>query len=231
MRIITDEKLVKRNTQIGKYSLLAGTVLLVGALIINLLALSRPAEYTLITYVIVAFFVGFTLTNIGTIFNNRWGRRPDRGLAESLKGLDDRYTLYNYRLGAAHVLAGPPGVIVLRPKFQIGPIFFDGKKWQNPGAKRVMLGLFNPDSIGNPVLEAAGEVDSLNRFLKKRAPDLQIAPQAAIVFLSPTAEVQAKESAIPALHYKQLKDYVRKLPKDPAVNAAALTGLDAAQTS
>ena len=58
-----------------------------------------------------------------------------------------------------------------------------------------------------------------------------LAPQAAIVFLSPSAEVQAKESAIPALHYKQLKDYVRKLPKDPAVNASALSKLDAAQAA
>jgi len=93
MRIVTDEKLVKRNTQIGKYSLLAGTVLLVGALVINLLAFTRQNDYSLIVYVLIAFFVGFALTNLGTYLNNRWGRRPDRGLAEALKGLDDRYTL------------------------------------------------------------------------------------------------------------------------------------------
>jgi hypothetical protein len=58
-----------------------------------------------------------------------------------------------------------------------------------------------------------------------------VAPQAAIVFLSPHAELSAKDSAIPAIHVKQLKDYVRKLPKDPAVNAASLKALDAAQTA
>ena len=36
-----------------------------------------------------------------------------------------------------------------------------------------------------------------------------------------------RSSAIPALHVKQLKDYVRKLPKDTAVSNANLTRLEA----
>ncbi len=231
MRIVSNEKLIRRNTAIGKYSLWIGTALLVGALVINLLAFTRPQDVSLITYVIAAFFVGFTLTNIGTLFNNRWGRRPDRGLSDALKGLDDRYTLYNYRLGAPHVLAGPSGVIVLHPKYQIGPVIYDGKRWQNPGARRMLFGLFNPDPLGNPVAETAGEVDAFNRFIKKHAPDLALAPQALIVFLNPRAELEAKDSAILALHVKQLKDYVRKLPKDQAITSANLTQLEAAQTA
>ena len=229
MRIVSNETLIRRNSAIGKYSLWAGTALLVGALVINLLAFTRPNDTSLITYVIGAFFVGFTLTNIGTLFNNRWGRRPDRGLAEALKGLDERYTLYNYRLGAPHVLVGPAGVIVLHPKYQIGPVVYNGKKWLNPGARRTMFGLFNPDPLGNPVSETAGEVEALNRFVKKKAPELQIAPQALIVFLNPRAELDAKDSAITALHVKQLKDYVRKMPKDLALSSANLTRLEAAQ--
>jgi hypothetical protein len=231
MRIVSNVKLIRRNTAIGKYSLWVGTALLVGALVINLLAFSRPQDTSLIAYVIAAFFVGFTLTNIGTLFNNRWGRRPDRGLADALKGLDDRFTLYNYRLGAPHVLAGPAGVIVLHPKYQIGPVIYNGQRWANPGARRMMFGLFNPDPLGNPVAETAGEVEAFNRFIKKQAPDLQVAPQALIVFLNPRAELDARDSAIPALHVKQLKDYVRKLPKDTAVSSANLTRLEAAQSA
>lgn len=111
MRIVTNEKLIKRNSQIGRYSVLVGTVLLIGALVINLLAFTRPNDSALLFYVIAAFFVGFTLTNIGTLFNNRWGRRPDKGLADSLKGLDDRYALYSYRLGASHPARGSFGPI------------------------------------------------------------------------------------------------------------------------
>jgi len=231
MRIVSNEKLIRRNVAIGKYSLWAGTALLVGALVINLLAFTRLNDTTFITYVIAAFFVGFTLTNIGTLYNNRWGRRPDRGLAEALKGLDDKYTLYNYRLGAPHVLVGPSGVLILHPKFQVGPVIYDGKRWQNPGARRMMFGLFNPDPLGNPVSETAGAVEAFNRFTQKQAPDLKVAPQALIVFLSPRAEVEAKDSAILALHVKQLKDYVRKLPKDLALSSANLTRLEAAQAA
>jgi len=106
MRLITDQKLVNRNLWIGKYSFYAGMALLVVALIVNFMAL-RPENQQWVVYAFAAFLIGFTLTNVGTFFNNRWGRRPDKGLADALRGLDDRYTLYNYRLGAAHVLVGP----------------------------------------------------------------------------------------------------------------------------
>src|SRR5258708_39316410 len=134
MRIVSNETLTRRNSAIGKYSLWAGTALLVGALVINLLAFTRPNDTSLITYVIGAFFVGFTLTNIGTLFNNRWGRRPDRGLTEALKGLDERYTLYNYRLGAPHVLVGPAGGIAPQPQNHVWPGGYNGQKRPQPGA-------------------------------------------------------------------------------------------------
>lgn len=216
MRIVADEKLIQRNSQIAKYATFGGLALLVGALVINILALTNQNNPTLLVYVMAAFFVGFTLTNIGTRFTNRWGRRPDRALAESLKGLDERFTMYNYRLGAAHVIVGPSGALVLVPKYQTGPVRFDGRKWTNPGARRGMFGLFNPDPLGNPLVEAAGEVENFNRFVTKKAPELNVAPQALVVFMHPRAEITAKDTGLPVLHAKQLKDYIRKLPKDPA---------------
>jgi len=216
MRIVSNDRLIRRNTQIGKYATLGGTGLLVLALVLNILAITRPEDTRVLAGVLAAFFIGFTLTNVGTVYNNRWGRRPDRALGEGLKGLDERYVLYNYRLGASHVLVGPAGATVMVAKFQTGPVAFDGKKWLNPGARRTFLGLFNPNPLGNPVLEAAGEVEALIRFLKKKAPDVDLAPQALIVFVHPRAEVSAKDSPVPVLHVKQLKDFVRKQSKLPA---------------
>ena len=225
MRIVADDKLIRRNSAIAKYTTFGGLALLVGALVINIFALTRQNDPSLLIYVMVAFFVGFTLTNIGTIFTNRWGRRPDRALAEHLKGLDERYTIYHYRLGASHVLVGPSGAVVLWPKYQAGPVRFDGKKWTNPGARRGMFGLFNPDPLGNPVAEAAAEVDAFNRFLKRAQPDLAVAPQAVVVFMHPRAEVEAKDPALPVMHAKQLKEFIRRLPKDPAFRAKELAAL------
>ncbi len=225
MRIVANDKLIQRNSQIAKYATFGGLALLIGALVINILALTRPNEPTLLIYVMVAFFVGFTLTNIGTLFNNRWGRRPDKALADSLKGLDDRFTLYNYKLGASHVLVGPSGPIVLLPKYQAGPVAFDGRKWTNPGGRRGMFGLFNPDPLGNPVADAAAEVDNFNRYVKKQAPDVNLVPQAIAVFVHPRAEVSAKNTALPVMHVKQLKEYVRRLPRDPAFKPKDIANL------
>ena len=225
MRIIADDKLIRRNSQIAKYATFGGLALLIGALVINILALTRQNDPSLLVYVMVAFFVGFVLTNIGTLFTNRWGRRPDKAVADQLKGLDERFTLYNYRLGAPHVLVGPSGAIVVVPKYQAGPIQYDGRRWTNPGARRGMFGLFNPDPLGNPVAEAAAEVDNLNRYLKKRAPQVSVAPQAVVIFMHPKAELSVKDAGIPVMHAKQLKEHIRRLPRDPAFRAKDLAAV------
>lgn len=226
MRILTDKSLVKRNVAIGKYAFGAGMILLIGAFLLNLYALSRPEDVMLVTYVFGAFIVGFMLTSLGTVFTNRWGRRPDHGLEDALKGLDERYTLYNFRLGAAHVLVGPGGAHILLPKYQYGPITYQKGKWLAPAVRRGFFGLFSNDPLGNPAAEAEVEMDALKRFLQKRAPDIEVAPQAIIVFLSPRAELSVKESPIPAVHVKQLKEYVRRLPKSAALSAMQIANLE-----
>ncbi len=227
MRVLTHTSLAERNAKIGQYASMGGLFLLIGAFILNLLALNNQQDPTLIVYVFAAFLVGFTLTNIGTVFSNRWARRPHRGLTDALKGLDERYTLYNYRLGAAHVLVGPGGVYVLLPKYQTGPVAFQKNKWVAANARRgLFTRFFAPDPLGHPSNEAAYEVDNLNAFLKKRAPELSALPQPLIIFMSPSAEVAAKESPIPALHVKQLKDYVRRQPKGPTLSALQLATLE-----
>jgi hypothetical protein len=226
MRIVADEPRIQRNSQIAKYATFGGLAVLVGALVLNIYALTQGSSMFWLTYVMLGMlFAGLVLSNIGSYFTNRWGRRPDRALADELKGLDERYTLYSYRLGAAHVLAGPPGLVVLVPKYQTGVVTFDGRRWSNPGGRRGVFGVFNPDPLGNPVAEAAGEVERLNSYLKKHKSELNVAPQPLVIFMHPSAEVSAKAAAVPVLHAKQLKEYVRRLPKDPAFRAKDLAAL------
>ena len=226
MRLVIDEKLVTRNAQIGKYTLQAGLVLLVGALIVDIYGFTRPQDTSILIYALSAFLFGLILTNVSAYFNNRWGRRPDKGLSDALKGIDNRYTLYHYRLGAAHVLLGPNGSTVLIPKYQPGTITFEKGKWLAPSAKRGPLGLFTNDPVGNPVAEAAEEVENLNKFLKKHAPDVQLAPQAIVVFMDSKADISAPDAPVTVLHVKQLKDYIRRQPKDSALPALTVARLD-----
>jgi hypothetical protein len=180
----------------------------------------------MVTYAYLIMIVSLTCTSVGTHFRNRWGRRPDRGLGDGLKGLDERYTLYNYRLGASHVLVGPSGVMIFIPKYQGGPIAYQDGKWINPSGPRGLARLFAADSLGNPVAEAEAEVENFKRFIKKRAPELSVEPQAAIVFMNPRAEIAAKESPIPTLHVKQLKEYVRRSSKGASIPLAAFSNLE-----
>jgi hypothetical protein len=228
MRIVTHTKLVTRNTTIAKYSSGLGFVALIGALFLNIYAISQPLadQSRLIAYVFAAFIAGYTLTTVGGALNNRWGRRPDQGLADGLRGLDDRYSLYNFRLGAAHVLVGPGGVFVLLPKYQPGAITYEGGKWKNPGSNRGLLSFFARDVLGNPTAEAAYEVEQLNKFLKKHLPEVEVAPQPVVVFMNSRAVVSAKDAPVAALHIKQLKDHIRKAPKGATLPPSALSAVE-----
>lgn len=227
MRQFIDEKRVERNVKIGKYSLQAGMVLLVGALIIDIYGITRPQEGMILIYALVAFFAGLVVTNVSTYYNNRWGRRPDKGLSDALKGIDDRYTLYHYRLGTGHVLLGPNGATVLVPKYQPGKVTFEDGRWRAPSAKRGPLGLFTSDPVGNPVAEAAAEVANLKQFLTKHAPNVELEPEGVVVFMHPQAEVSAAEAEVTVLHVKQLKDYIRRRSKENALPSSTIATLEA----
>jgi hypothetical protein len=227
MRQITDQKTVERNANIGKYALQAGLVLLVGALVIDIYGFTRPQDSMIVVYAMGAFFVGLVLTNVSAYFNNRWGRRPDKGLSDALRGLDEHYALYHFRLGAAHVLFGPGGVTVLVPKYQPGTISIAKGRWRAPGAQRGPLGMFTSDPIGNPVAEAADEVARLNAYLQRHAPDLKVAPQSVVVFMSPQAELSVEDPPVPVVHVKQLKDFIRHQPKDTTLPPLPMEHLDA----
>lgn len=228
MRIVTNSKLAERNINIGKWASYAGIALLVGALFANLYALfSRPNDTQLIIVVFALFIIGYLLSNVGMFVNSRWARRADKGLADALRGME-KYTLYNYRLGASHVLAGPSGVYVLHPKYQSGPIEYTDGKWLHPGAPpRRLFNFFAPrEVLGNPAVEAESEVESLNRFLKKHAPEAGVEPKPLIIFMHPRAVVSAKDSPVMALHVKQLKDYVRRQVKGPTLPESTLSELE-----
>lgn len=227
MRIITNNPVVKRNTTVGRYASTAGIVLLVGALFVNMYALTKPEETQLLIYVVAAFFVGYSLSNVGGLLNRRWGRRPDKGLALGLRGLDDRHSLYNFWLGAAHVLVAPSGVYVLVPKYQSGPIQFADGKWKAPLARGGFLGLFSPrEVIGNPPVEAAAEVDALQSFLKKRLPEAEVKARPVVVFMDSRAVLETSDAPVTTLHIKQLKEFIRRQQKGDSLPAAQLTSLE-----
>ncbi len=65
------------------------------------------------------------------------------------------------------------------------------------------------DSLGNPSKEAEGEADTLQRYLAKKLPGVEIPVQPVIVFGNSAAEVDAGDCRFRRCTYKKLKDWLR----------------------
>ena len=214
MRTLTNQPLVKRNAMIGKYATIGGLVILVGGVVVSLNSQTQN-DPLFQTIPFITLIVGFILSNVGTYFMTRFVREPraDQAFEGALKGMDDRYHLYNfYNVGASHLLVTPAGLFAIIPKFQKGKVTWDGKGWKHPGGN-FFLSLFGQENLGNPNAEAASDADRIAKFLAKKVGGDIPPVQALIVFYNPSTTIEADNPPIPTVHVKQLKDYLRRLGK------------------
>ena len=210
MIIVRDERLIKRNAQIGKYGGIVAIAILGIGVYINI---QYPEE---MVYSLIALIVGFVLSQIGIFYANRFGRspRPDEELDNALKGLDDQYALYHYQTPVSHLLVGPAGVWILFPYLLKGKVIYDDKKerWKKIGGNLYMR-VFAQDSIGNPTGDVSSATKRIQKELSKIS-DFEI-PQikTALVFTNEYAEVDADNAPLPTIHAGKLKKLIRKEAK------------------
>jgi hypothetical protein len=159
----------------------------------------------------LALIIGFALYQVGMYFTLRFGRpdRPDQVLVRALKGFDNRYLLFQFTGPAGNVLVTPNACLVFTIKMQGKTIQYHGGKWNHIMGWQKFFFWLAGDSLGNPSKEAMGEVNVLQRYLAKKLPGVEVPLQPVIVFGNSTAEVDAGECPVPALHYKKLKDWLR----------------------
>ena len=166
MKIIKNEKLIKRNSTIGNYISLGALVVLGAGMYITF---SRPE---LMTYALVALAAGFIMVQIGTYLGSRFGRspRPDEKLDAALKGLQNEFSIYHFTAPASHLLVGPAGVWVLLPYHQRGQVTFRKNRWQMSGGGFMQgyMRIFGQEGIGRPDLDAEGEASAVQKYLAKQ---------------------------------------------------------------
>ncbi|HEY4694198.1 MAG TPA: hypothetical protein VIH16_12230 [Bellilinea sp.] len=229
MKIVSNEKLIKRNKKIGQVLTMAALAILGIGLYFSF---ARPEE---ITITFGSLLIGFLLTQVGVYYGNRWGRspRPDEMISANLKGLEDKYVLYHYTAGIPHLLTGPTGVWAIVPTPVGGKITYDESKgrFRQKGGN-FYLKLFGQDSIGRPELDAQYALNDLMKSFKKNAPELALPdPQAVVVFTNPKVEVDVVDSPTPAVHIDKLKDFIRKQPKATAEGLEVIKTLQKALPS
>jgi hypothetical protein len=219
MKIVSNQKKIRRNYKIGLYTSLGSLVFLFIAV-----GLTITGNVDLTSYSFAAMLLGLLLSQVGVFFANRYGKSPrvDERISQGLKGLDDRYTLYHYVTPVPHLLAGPSGVWVLVPQYHPGQISYEKNRYRQQG-----VGLFSrlvgQEGLGRPELEAQSYQQEIEKFLKQSAGQENIPPvHSLIVFTNPKASVQAPEAPIPTLHVEKLKDFVRRTTKDTPVDMKAI---------
>ena len=225
MKVITNDKLIKRNGRFGQVATFSGLLVLAGGMFVSF----RYPTYSILAW--VALLVGFALSQIGLYFGNRWGRhpRPDERIDLGLKGLNDQYSIYHYSTPAAHLLVGPSGLWVIMPYYQAGKIVFERGRWKQKGGTFIQkyLRIFAQEGVGRPDLDAPAEVESLSSFVKKRIPD-QSVPDArpVLVFTNDKVELEVGETPILTLPLKKLKETIRKSNKENALSPQQIEELN-----
>jgi hypothetical protein len=215
MRIIVDEKKVKRQALIGRIALFGSLAILLGGLLLTLFGqqiglfdLNNLGLFYLIYTVILV--VGFAVSRIGMHYGNRYLAvgRPEMVLRENLKGLDRKFALMIFKLPVDYVLIEPSGVTALIVKTQAGKIDYKNGKWKSrQGFLSYWLGRDEP--LGDPTEEAKDALAKLNAIFTEKTPNLKIPMRAVIVFSNPKAILDMEPSPIPVLRADDLKDYLR----------------------
>ena len=216
MKIIRNEALIKRNGRIGQWMSL-GALAVLGAGMY--LSFTQPS---LFVYSIGALILGFTMTQVGMYFSNRWGRspRPDEQLDAGLKGLPGDVTIYHYAAPAAHLLVGPMGIWTVLPYHQRGTLSYEKNRWRLRGGgfmQRYMT-IFGQEGLGRPDLEAASQVEAVRSHLVRKLDEEAVPPiNAVLVFTSEGSKIDATGAPLPAVQLKKLKDFLRQKTKENPV--------------
>lgn len=235
MKIIENEKLIKRNARIGQIATFAGLFVLIGGMVISF---SRPE---LFIYSFLALLMGFILSQVGLYFGGRWGRKPriDQVLNAGLKGLDSRHAIYHYTTPIAHLMVGPSGVWVIIARMQRGNITFSKGRWRQktPNNPLRALGdwymrIFAQESIDRPDLEIKAELEQARQFISKLLGDNNVPEvKAVLVFTHPDVVLDIPEDETPpapSVILKDLKELIRKSAKANSLSNTQVTQLQEA---
>jgi hypothetical protein len=215
MKIIRNDKLIRRNARIGGIATIGGLALLVGGMIFTF-TVRDPSK---IGYSWMLLIAGFIASQLGVYFGARFGRspRPDEALDKALKGLDERYSIFHYTTAVSHLLVGPAGTWIFVPRHQGGKVTYAKGRWKQSksGCIQAYLRFFAQEGIGRPDLDIPIETNSLQKYFQKKHAEMEVPPiQAAIVFTNEAAELEVADAPVPALPAKELKEFIRKKAKE-----------------
>lgn len=227
MKVYLNKTKVRRRHNLGRGLVVLGLAMLAGGFVYSLL---EPEATGIVLLVALA---GTLLAQAGIPLLRRWGSEPraDQALEAAFKGLDDRWLLLHYLPGVDHALFGPAGPMALLPRQEDGRIELDAQAETliQDKPKSGLLRRGGRTDIDGLRGKAAAQGERLtalvNQFEASESNSAQA--RAALLFMSDEAEVDVSlQDADPAaVHYKRLKDWIRRQPKRTAPDEASLMEL------
>jgi hypothetical protein len=223
MKIITNDKLISRNKKISQITMIGSFLVIAAAMY-----LLFQQNLQLVSLAFVATLLGYLLTQVSVYYGSRYNRRPrpDEQLNNSLKGLDDKYTLYHYSAPVSHLLTGPSGIWILIPYQQSGTIVYEKNRWKQKGGN-LYLKIFGQENIGRPDMDIVNNQEDLVKFMKKKLPEEEWLPfQVALVFTNEKIKIDIEGAPVPTIPAGKLKELIRKKVKEFAIPLEKLDQLN-----
>jgi hypothetical protein len=213
MKISINEKLIKRNKIITQISLYAAVALIAIGLFISF---SNPNQAKiLLSYLVL--LPAYLLMQINVLMANKWGRNPrvDQIISNSLKGLDNRFSLFHYTTPISHLLVGPAGIWIIKSYHQHGIITYDEKKkkYIQKGGGNFLTKLFAMDTLSDVERETQRQLATFDKYFKKIGIKDYPKPLIVNVFFHPDAKIQAKNAPETTIAIAKLKDLIRQTVK------------------
>lgn len=229
MRVVINEKRVKRSRQIAQISFFVAFGLLIGGLIVT----NNPTDILTALLPLLILPIALAATIFSVQMANRWLRepRPEAVIKKGLKGIGSRSELYHYYMPIDHALFTPYGVFSLTIRPQEGTFHIDGERWRREGGLLSKVNtFFRQDHVGLPHRHAQRDAAKLQKLIDNALPESGVTVQPVVVMVSDRAELGSVENPpVPVVHVDlKNKQSLKRLIQDYK-KSADLTPLDQEQ--
>lgn len=232
MRIFTNHTLIRRNHNLGRALVFIG----LGTLAVGFVLSFTNPEAVLV--VMAAALVGTLVSQAGITFLNRWGRNPrtDEMIDAAMKGLDNRFSVFHFSLGADHLVTGTAGTYAINARTEEGDILYEGESFYQVRPRSGLLRRGGRSELRSLESDAAKQAESAKAaLLSNLDPPEEIAVVPMTVFLSDSVNVRTdpEVNGQIVLHRSKLKDWLRhasggtRLNKTKVKQLADTLGLEA----
>jgi hypothetical protein len=225
MKLSINNKLIDRNKKISQIILFVSLALLITGFIWTLQN-PEPSK-SLISYLIL--IPAYLLVQVSISMANRWGKspRPDEIVVQALKGLDDKYTLYNYTTDVPHLLVGPIGICIINPYHHKGEISYnpEKKQYKQKGGPNFIVKYFVQEGLPNINREVFSLKRDLKKYFDKNSIHINEEPVVVNLFYSDNIILLTNNAPEINLRSNKLKDFIRNHVKKTRISSEKINKL------